>query len=218
MNLLSAILSAVFPPHCICCDKIIEPENEPKASVCADCNSAVNWLDTEFFSAHLKEIYFDTARSLAAHDGVWAQVVHNFKYNRRTDLAAPLGELLSKKVFREYDLIVPVPLHKNRLRERGYNQSALLAKRTAKETGMSAESFLLVRTVLQPPQVGLEQAKRIENVKGVFAVRKISGPKDKDILLIDDVMTTGATANECARALKKAGARRVDVLTVARTM
>lgn len=213
MNLLSSILTAIFPPRCICCDKIIDPIS----AICADCNSAINWLDTDFFSTLLKETHFDTARSLAAHDGSWAQVIHNFKYNRRTDLAAPLGEMLSKKAFREYDLIVPVPLHKKRLRQRGYNQSVLLAKRVAKETGVRADLFLLARVVLQPPQVGLEQRQRLENVKGAFALRKNSDPKDKGILLIDDVMTTGATVNECARVLKKAGAARVDVLTLART-
>ncbi len=221
MNLFSTILTAIFPPRCICCDKMIEPA----PPICADCNSAINWLNTDFFSTLLKETHFDTARSLAAHDGSWAQVVHNFKYNRRTDLAAPLGEMLSKKIFREYDLIVPVPLHKKRLRQRGYNQSVLLAKRVAKETGVRAELLLLARVILQPPQVGLEQRQRLENVKGAFAIRRQatfskigkSSLSPLDILLIDDVMTTGATVNECARVLKKAGAARVDVLTLART-
>lgn len=218
MDLFSTILTSIFPPRCICCDRIIET----KVPVCADCNSAINWLDTEFFSTLLQATHFDTARSLAAHDGSWAQVVHNFKYNERTDLAAPLGEMLSKKIFREYDLIVPVPLHDSRLRSRGYNQSVLLAKRVAKETGIRSDPFMLKRVLLHPPQVGLEQRQRLENVKGAFALRAISNLKfeisNKEILLIDDVMTTGATVNECARVLKKAGAARVDVLTLARTM
>ena len=209
----SLILKAVFPPMCISCGVIT---NDDKKPLCPDCDSQINYLNSEFFNAAIKSSCFDRAVSVASFDTVWKDVIHGFKYNRRTYLAGPLSQMLSKKVGYEYDLIVPVPLHVSRLKERGYNQSALLAKRLAKECGVKCVFNLLLRVAVNRPQVEFDAKERFANVKGVFAVGGGADFRGKDILLIDDVMTTGATANECARVLKKAGANKVDVLTLAR--
>jgi ComF family protein len=114
-------------------------------------------------------------------------------------------------------MILPIPLHKKRLRTRGYNQSALVAKRLSKESGIGARFDLLEKKVETRPQVGLSLNERLNNVKGSFVIKDPAFIKGRDILLVDDVMTTGATVNECSKILKKSGALRVDVITIART-
>jgi len=209
----------IFPPKCIVCDDLLGVEAEP---VCKSCHARINWLDSKFFSPELKKAHFDSALSLASYEGAWMDVVHNFKYNKRTDLAKSLVMLLSRKVNYEYDLVVPVPLHLERLRSRGYNQSALLAKELAKLCGFKYDPALLKRTRETMDQVGLTRRERMDNVKDAFHGHALNSGLSVcpggDMLLIDDVMTTGATVNECARALKRCGAGRVDVLTIARTL
>lgn len=115
-----------------------------------------------------------------------------------------------------YDLIVPVPLHKTRLKERGFNQSLLLSRALAKVCGLPIDYINLKRTRATSPQINLKGKDRITNVKGAFAVKNNAPFKGKGILLIDDVYTTGATVSECCKVLKKAGAEDINVLTLAR--
>lgn len=210
--MLSKILNAIFPAKCIGCDSLVDD----KDIFCADCRSMVIWIDTPFLGMHLSRQYFDKAVSLAKYDSVWKEIVHRLKYNDRTDLADPLAELISAKVDLEYDLIVPVPLHPKRLKERGYNQSALLAKKIAKDTGFKCVFNALLKKENSAHQVGYSAKERVENVKGTFMLSPSVDIKGKDVLLIDDVITTGATLNECAKVLKENGAGRVDVMTLAR--
>ncbi len=217
-NIFVHIINAIYPPRCIACDALLA---DAHVYICPDCNSRINWLSSDFFDADMKKRHFDSARSLATYEGAWAEVVHNFKYNNRTDLAKPLGSLLAKVIDYEYDIITIVPLHPSRLRERGYNQSALLAKEVSKRSGIKCELGMLSKTKLTAQQVGLSKQERMENVKGAFIIKPGTRTSSEevhvpDILLIDDVMTTGATVNECAKVLKKSGAARVDVLTLAR--
>lgn len=209
-NIKKQILDSIFPPRCIACDKISD-----ETPICKDCNSKINWLETDFFSSTLDKIYFDKAKSLAAYDGAFSQIIHNIKYNRRTDLIKPLALVVSSKINFEYDIVTAVPLHWLRLFKRGFNQSALLARLVAKECGFKCDLSILKKIKRTSAQVGLIQKERLENIKGAFICRK--SLQDMDVLLIDDVMTTGATVNECAKVIKKAGANRVDVFTLART-
>jgi ComF family protein len=143
--------------------------------------------------------------------------IHDFKYEGARDLAGPLAEWLAAtwRLHRlEADLIVPVPLHTRRERERGYNQSALLADRLSQAVGAPVAPAELVRTVRTRPQVGLTQEQRRANIAGAF--RCAGGVTDLRIVLVDDVCTTGATLEACAQALKAAGAAAVWGLTVAR--
>ncbi len=147
-----------------------------------------------------------------------AAALHRYKYGRDTTLAPALAELLSDHcpLSVNHDVIVPVPLHIRRLRWRGFNQALLLAKPLAKRFGVPLDPFILRRTRATPPQVSLGEADRRRNIAGAFAVRIPGLVRDRSALLVDDVYTTGATVNECARALRRAGARRVDVLVLAR--
>ncbi|HSA60941.1 MAG TPA: ComF family protein [Nitrospiraceae bacterium] len=142
------------------------------------------------------------------------------KYRGKVALASPLARLMTDRLppLDALDLIIPVPLHPQRLREREFNQSLLLADRIARY--LNAPVFLdnLSRIIPSPAQTTLSRKDRLKNLRGAFAVRHADSIAGKRILLIDDVFTTGATVNECAKTLRKAGSGDVFVLTLARTM
>ena len=157
---------------------------------------------------------FDAAYSFGAYEGVLRNLIHLFKYGKVRTLAGPLSGLLAQAMPRDevFDATVPVPLFWLRRIKRGFNQSELLARGLARRTGIPVVNAL-GRVRPTPTQAGLSNSARRSNVSKAFRARDVRG---KRILLIDDVMTTGATAAACALALKQAGARRVALLTVAR--
>jgi ComF family protein len=143
------------------------------------------------------------------------KAVGQLKYHRRRALARPLGDLLAGIGIPDADAIVPVPLFKKRLCTREYNQSALLAAHLSKSTGIPVLLNRLFKVRETPPQVGLSAAQRRKNLKGAFSVRQRGGIMGRRILLVDDVITTGATAAECATALLEAGATEVYIVALA---
>lgn len=164
-----------------------------------------------------------TARAYGSFDGLLRELLRRLKYSGDRKLAEPLGGLLLEAgtehlTLQDYDVIVPVPLHRDRLRERGFNQAFLLSRPLASAARLPVVPAL-ERLVNATAQVGLKGDARRGNVEGVFTVhpRRTSDVVRRTVLLVDDVLTTGATADACARALLKAGSKRVDVLTVART-
>jgi len=143
-----------------------------------------------------------------------------FKYGRKVVLGRPLGEFMAQAAYGRidvaaYDCLVPVPLHPERKRERGFNQSSILAEALRRRFGTPVEGKALVRAQPTGPQEGDRKAREA-NVKGAFQVLRPERVEDKRVLLIDDVYTTGATVNECANVLLKAGAKEVAVYTLAR--
>ncbi len=151
------------------------------------------------------------------------EAIHRFKYAKKTSLARPLGSLVRETFMRFWgtdsvDLMVPVPLHLKRLRERGFNQAYLMTRAWAKDEDFSLDGLALCRTRWTKPQTTLSRKERQRNVKGAFAVACAERIEGKRILVVDDVYTTGSTVNECAQVLMKAGARWVDVLTLARAV
>jgi len=160
---------------------------------------------------------FDAAYCFGAYDGVLRDLIHLLKYSRIRTLAGPLAEYLIAAYPREerFDAIVPMPLHWRRYWRRGFNQSALLARQLGRRCGIPVLGAVR-RSRATPPQAGLANAKRRVNVMGAFAPARGRSVKGLRILLVDDVMTTGATASSCAGALKRAGASYVAVLTLAR--
>jgi ComF family protein len=159
---------------------------------------------------------FDTVYTFGSYEATLRGLIHLFKYNQVRPLAKPLGALLARAIPREhrFDVIVPMPLHWKKRWSRGYNQSELLAKEVARRWGVPVERIVR-RTKATAPQAGLSNSKRRLNVRGAFAASK--SVKGLRVLLIDDVLTTGATASACARVLKRAGASHVAVAAVART-
>jgi ComF family protein len=151
------------------------------------------------------------------------EAIHRFKYTKKTSLSRPLSAL-TKEAFCHFweqdaiDLIVPVPLHTRRLRERGFNQAYLLIRGWAKQEKIPCDAFTLVRTRWTEPQTSLSRKERKKNMRRAFAVSHAERIEGLRILLVDDVYTTGSTVNECARVLMEAGAKLVDVLTLARAV
>ena len=209
-------ISLVKGPICLSCGSMFK-SNEGDDRICGDCISAPK--------------QFRIARAPAVYDQAMMHLIHCFKYNAKIQLARPFGGLLLRALNRywsadSFDVIVPVPLSGNRIRQRGFNQAYLLIcgwEKITIQSGLDLSGARIIKDVLVRkrttlPQTGLGRKARMENIKNVFSVREQADIKEKRILLVDDVYTTGATVNECARALKDHGARSVDVLTLARAM
>ena len=170
-----------------------------------------------------KTYAFDCARSFAIYDGPLVQAILLLKFEQIEPLGKWFAERLAEVAQSEgqllaADVVVPVPLHRQRERERGYNQAALLSKPLAKRLRLPHKSLLLVRTRARPDKRILSLEERWESVRGAFATRPGSQVDNLRVLLVDDVLTTGATLDACARALREAGAKSVFALTVARAL
>jgi ComF family protein len=202
-------LTFLGPPQCRLCGYPL-PHALPAAPLCGECASEAP--------------AYDRARAALRYDDGARRLILAFKHADRTDTAPAFGVWLARagaELLAEAELITPVPLHRWRLLKRGYNQSAILARALARETGVPLIPDLLQRRRATRSQQGLSGRARLENVTaGAFRVhpwqrRHVEGRR---IVLVDDVLTTGATAAACTRVLRRAGARQVDVLTLARVV
>jgi ComF family protein len=169
--------------------------------------------------------HFIKAAAYGAYDGELRELIHLLKYARVEPAAGVLGQKLAEaiqKLSTDADsiLVVPVPLHRSKLRQRGFNQAELIARAALKNNGFRCEfrADVLERTRPTVSQIGLTRSQRVGNIRGAFRVRHLSKVVGRKVILVDDVLTTGTTASECARILGKAGAEKVWVATVARTL
>jgi len=233
---LRALLDLLFPPLCHACRSFIPQAGE--LLICPGCLDKVSFVlsplctvcgapfATERGADHtcgacLAHPSAYSCRSAAMLAGPVQELIHRFKYGGRVHLAQPLGVLTAAALMdfgREAapELIVPVPLHRKRLRQRGYNQSQLLGKVLEKQWGAPLEIGNLRRIRWTEPQTGLDAGDRVSNVRGAFAVKDAGRLQGKRVLLVDDVLTTGSTMRECAEALREAGVAAVCAVTVAR--
>lgn len=235
--IFKTIIDFIFPPTCSVCGEPFNAEKE--AVICPHCISQVRYIEspmcskcgkpfyTEVLKDHYcgecltKKRYFNRARAMGYYDGVLRNAIRIFKYKLKNNLAFPLIRLMVDRMqsfFEEtsYNLIIPVPLHSKRLRERGFNQALSLARLLSKQYEIPLDRYSLTRRRMTEPQVGLSERNRVKNVSGAFSILEKNKVVDKDILLVDDVYTSGNTVDECSKVLIKAGARKVDVLTLAR--
>lgn len=230
-----AVLDAIFPPQCMACRTTVA---EP--GFCAACWSAVTFLDgpccqccglpfpvalegENLCAACLaKPPAFDTCRAILAYDDNSKASILALKHADRLDLVPGFARWLARAgnaVLAKSDLIVPVPLHGLRLWQRRYNQAAELARRLARDWNRAFDPMALTRSRATPSQGAMASAKaRRRNVQRAFKVPESARVAGKRVLLLDDVLTTGATAEACARALKRAGAKEVHVLALARVV
>jgi len=208
--------SPIEPPICSMCGKMFKTR-EGDDHECEDCITSPK--------------HFTIARAAGIYDQSLMDLIHQFKYKGKTQLAKPLGKLLFAALFhiwnnKNIDVIVPVPLHKKRFRKRGFNQAYLLIKDWEKinetiEVGLLSAKIdrnVLIREKHTKPQTGLKRKERLKNIRNAFVVENTERVKGKRVLIVDDVYTTGATTNECARVLLKHGAQSADVLTLARAV
>lgn len=205
-KLLKTIIDAIYPNDLVCaiCSQEAHVDEH---GLCADCVSKL-----EFVGKIDKQEYIDDIYCAVYYTQYIAGAMHNFKYNDARYLCRALASLITLPDKWDIDCIVPIPLHKSRRRKRGYNQSTLIAEELCKRYDLCIDESLVERTVNTQSQRTLGQAQRAENIIGAFSVT--GDAVGKRILIIDDVFTTGATMNECAKALKNAGASKVYAATV----
>lgn len=160
---------------------------------------------------------FDTAYSFGSYDGPLRKLIHLFKYAKIESLAVPLSRFLTRTLplDQQFDVVLAMPMHWRKRWERGFNQAELLAKPIAKRYGLKLKSNLR-RARYTKAQAGLSEAQRRENLQGSFCVKRPEEIKNQRVLLVDDVFTTGATLRAASTALKRAGARHITALTLAR--
>ena len=223
-----SVLDLVYPPRCCVCDAVgegylccecvaaIQPVAEPRCPICGEPDS-----EGLCFWCERQRPAYERARSIGMYEGVLREAIHALKYERRSVVARPLGELMGRYAAEDphlssVDLVVPVPIHERRERWRGFNQSALLAAAIGDAASLKPLYGVLLRVAERRQQVGLDRAARKANVEGAFVVARASDVAGRQVLLVDDVMTTGATCNAAAEALIAAGAAGVQVLTLAR--
>jgi ComF family protein len=232
-----ALVQTVLPPTCLACRK---PAGA-SGGLCPKCWQSAGFIERPYcerlgtpFSydsggplispgAFADPPAFDRARAAMRFSDVARDLVHLLKYGDRLDLVKPFANWMSRageEILTEADALVPVPLHWTRLFQRRFNQSAELARTISSRVNVAMIDDALARVRATPPQVGLARDERAKNVHGAFSVEKFarSKVKGKRIVLIDDVLTTGATANACAHVLRRAGASRIEVLTLARVV
>ncbi len=231
----SGALGLVYPPTCPGCAAATA---DPHA-LCPSCWSRMRLIERPFCQrlgipfaldhgtgtlisprALADPPVFARARAVALYDGTARDLVHRLKYNDRLDLAAVLARMMAsagRELLSETDCLVPIPLHYLRLWRRRFNQSAVLARGIGAIAQRPSDPGLLARVKATRSQVGLSRSARAANLQGAFRVPDAARPRlqGRRILLIDDVLTTGATANAASRVLLRAGARSVDILTFA---
>lgn len=225
-TLVGPLLSLFFPPRCVLCRRVgvwLCPDCIPRlprlpGPVCPRCGVPVS--DGALCSSCRETpLRLEAIRSVAPFRGPIRLAVHYLKYRHAWQLADPLGEWMAwywKEHPLPADVVVPVPLHPSRLRQRGYNQAALLAWALSRRIGLPLDADALCRVRATASQMRLKAADRRHNVEGAFHC-PTDRMKGRRVLLVDDVCTTGATLEACADALREGGAREVRALTLART-
>lgn len=236
----SAILNCFYPKQCLLCDFKLKFDEE--RILCQNCINSFKkisepYCDICYFQLSEKKNlcnnclekkpYFELNRSSATFSSALKDLIHEFKYKGKERLAHNFAQMLVETyknfpIFNQIELVLPVPLHKKTLQTRGYNQAKLLAqnfinllKKDGKELPLVQE-HVLIRTKQTPSQTRLSRLERFKNMSGAFHIQNSIPIFSKNILLIDDVTTTGATLNACAKVLKENGSKNVYALTVAR--
>lgn len=229
-NIIKSIKDCVFPVFCFSCKKEgvwlcsecfakMELNAQKACPVCHQYNddggACFDCKKQTFLDGHLAFMKYEESEIIGG-------LVHSLKYNYAKEVFAVLEKIISGSLpqhlyyFNNIDLIIPVPLHGRRLAERGFNQAELIAETVARFIQKEIMNKILVRQRYTFVQARLNREERLRNVSGAFSLNEVSKIKDKNILLVDDVFTTGSTMQECARLLKQNGASQVFGFTVAR--
>ncbi len=233
--MLRSLVSLFYPPFCFLCHTAVDPGEllchscggtapRIRAPFCRTCSEPFDGAITTSFSCAncgSRTLHFETAVSAYRSRGVVRRAVHELKYNGQLHLRHQVADWLEAALdddrlhARKFDVLVPVPLHSARQRERGFNQAEMLARIVAERRSIPCQP-LLKRVRYTTTQTAFDRNERIKNLHDAFRLRNKADVRDLHVLLIDDVLTTGATLSECARVLRVAGAASVCAATAAR--
>jgi len=227
-KLSNQFLKAFYPscPYCPSCGRVLLDDTHVICDSCAKIIFAQQKYTCKICGRPIKggeicnicyenKYSYDRGISLFVYDRHTAPIIYSIKYSNNIELAQRLGSLLYYDICRKSDIlsycdiILPVPLHKERLETRGYNQAEIIASALSEESGIRINSNVLIKTKATADQIGLKKSQREQNLKESFDITDYSVVRNKNIMLTDDVLTTGATINACSEALKKHGANMV---------
>ena len=234
------LISLLLAADCGVCQHPLEPSNI--TFVCIDCWSKIEWLKAPYCSkcsrplpstfksiptflcpeCRRQNVYFNRAFIPTLYEGVMKKVIHLLKYNKKTGVMRTLEKIMRSyfnclnSSFPSLDLVVPIPLHRKKLRERGFNQAELIAKVAAKHLQVRLTKGNLKRTKATITQTSLDRKERKRNLREAFTVKNRDEFQAKNVLLVDDVYTTGTTIKEAAKVLKEARVKDVYVFALAR--
>lgn len=223
-TILSHFLELFFPRLCVCCeDRLIEHE----ISICLNCLHKLPKTNHLITPDNKLEVFFagrfpfERIASFAyfVKGGSIQKIIHEIKYKSNPQLAYYIGELCGKEIlksnfFGKIDYIIPIPLHRKRLKRRGYNQALLIANGISNKTGFSINVNNLIRVINNPSQTKNSRFERWKNTEGIFEIKDKTLFEDKHILLVDDVITTGSTIEVCAKLILSCTDTKISIFTV----
>lgn len=208
------LLKLIYPDVCAFCNKI------QKESLCKKCEEKIKKYKKDIV-IRSKNNYFEELISIFKYEGLIREKIIQYKFQDKSYIYNTFAKIILKNekvcgLLKKYDIIIPVPIHRKRKLQRGYNQTQLIAKEIAKNIDIELCDDALIKTKNTIAQSKLNKNKRKQNIKGAFRVLDLEKIQGKNILLFDDIFTTGSTVNECSKILKKVGAKTVGVLTIAK--
>lgn len=212
-KLFKSLFDLAVPAYCISCNEVV---NYPEIVICSNCYLMIPKIDNQHIMSFLERIpeqHFDNVIILFEYSETIQKLMHLYKYQEYLKLANLFSKSISDKINKHYDIITYVPLHESKERERGFNQSKIIAQIVANNTNLVFGESFISRTKFTTTQTKLTRNQRIQNINKAFIVGK--DVSNLSILIIDDVITTGATLNECSRVLKDAGSGIVDIIALA---
>ena len=220
-TIIKNIIRLIYPPKCIFCGCLVEIKSE--VDICAECMGKIPFSAegmTESLLNFGNKGYCDGVVYVCEYSGIIKEALIKYKFFEKSSYFRAFAKLLTAKlnkmvITEAFDLIISIPLHKSKEKSRGYNQSELISKVISKEINIPVKSALLSRVKNTQAQSLLTGKVRLSNVVGAFKVNDLSALKGKNILLIDDILTTGNTINECCKVLKGSGANRVFAAVIA---
>lgn len=214
--MLEKILDEIFPPICGICHKW------EKQGICPECYQMIRkMLVCKIQNQDEQKQYYKKQMFLFPYEGLIRDLLISYKFGEQSYLYHTFAEIIVKdkkicRFLKSYDIIIPVPVHRKRKWERGYNQTELIAKKVGKALEIEVETKTLIKTKNIKPQSSLTKEQRIKNIQNVYAITNMQKVVDKKILILDDIYTTGSTVRECSKTLQEAGAKEIGIVTIAK--
>ena len=211
--MLEYILELIYPTTCGICGKIC------KEAICKKCELKLKEFEINLIRENKKN--YQESMHLYRYDGIIRKKIIDYKFNNKAYLYKTFAKIIlnNKKIcgfLEKYDIIIPVPIHRKRKLQRGYNQTEIIAKEIAKNTHLQLENNILIKQKDIVTQSSLTKEKRKQNIKNAFCIKNPEKILNKKILIFDDIYTTGSTVLECSKVLKKSGIKEIGVLTIAK--